>query len=555
MINWLDRVGDWNPQLLRELKGRLKSRNLLIAIAISFVGQFFLLLFFQIQLPIGTQEDHMYCTGNAVNYVLPNCVRDAFDNFVINWQLWWLGLFVLLSVIGIFALIVVGTYLLISDLAHEERRDTLNFIRLSPQASESILVGKLLGVPILLYLVAVLAVPLHLWAGLSAQIPLIRILSFYGVLIAACLCFYSAALLFSLVSSWLGGFQAWLGSGGVLILLAIASFKPIKDSPFDWLNLFSPSLIIQYLVAATNLNLQSEFSRLSIGNLQWFSLPVGAGMVGVVSSLLLNYGLWTYWSWQALKRRFPNPSKTMLSKRQSYLLVACFEVVLLGFAVVSKRSNELLVNFQILLVINLLLFLSLIVVLTPGRQTLQDWARHSRQQASSRNLWNRLLMSDLVWGEKSPALVAIAINLAIASAILVPWIVFSQDYHKLQVFLSLVISCNLTLIYAAITQLIMLMPFQKQFLWVIGTLGAVIGLPTVIVVFLFSDPSKIPGLWLVTPFAGFAIEYASATTVFLALLCQWSILTLLTLQITRQLRKAGESASKTLFTADTRDRL
>lgn len=555
MINWLDRVGDWNPQLLRELKGRLKSRNLLIAIAISFVGQFFLLLFFQIQLPIGTQEDHMYCTGNAVNYVLPNCVRDAFDNFVINWQLWWLGLFVLLSVIGIFALIVVGTYLLISDLAHEERRDTLNFIRLSPQASESILVGKLLGVPILLYLVAVLAVPLHLWAGLSAQIPLIRILSFYGVLIAACLCFYSAALLFSLVSSWLGGFQAWLGSGGVLILLAIASFKPIKDSPFDWLNLFSPSLIIQYLVAATNLNLQSEFSRLSIGNLQWFSLPVGAGMVGVVSSLLLNYGLWTYWSWQALKRRFPNPSKTILSKRQSYLLVACFEVVFLGFAVVSKRSNELLVNFQILLVINLLLFLSLIVVLTPGRQTLQDWARHSRQQASSRNLWNRLLMSDLVWGEKSPALVAIAINLAIASAILVPWIVFSQDYHKLQVFLSLVISCNLTLIYAAITQLIMLMPFQKQFLWVIGTLGAVIGLPTVIVVFLFSDPSKIPGLWLVTPFAGFAIEYASATTVFLALLCQWSILTLLTLQITRQLRKAGESASKTLFTADTRDRL
>lgn len=555
MINWLDRVGDWNPQLLRELKGRLKSRNLLIAIAISFVGQFFLLLFFQIQLPIGTQEDHMYCTGNAVNYVLPNCVRDAFDNFVINWQLWWLGLFVLLSVIGIFALIVVGTYLLISDLAHEERRDTLNFIRLSPQASESILVGKLLGVPILLYLVAVLAVPLHLWAGLSAQIPLIRILSFYGVLIAACLCFYSAALLFSLVSSWLGGFQAWLGSGGVLILLAIASFKPIKDSPFDWLNLFSPSLIIQYLVAATNLNLQSEFSRLSIGNLQWFSLPVGAGMVGVVSSLLLNYGLWTYWSWQALKRRFPNPSKTMLSKRQSYLLVACFEVVFLGFAVVSKRSNELLVNFQILLVINLLLFLSLIVVLTPGRQTLQDWARYRRQQAFSRNLWNRLLMSDLVWGEKSPALVAIAINLAIASAILVPWIVFSQDYHKLQVFLSLVISCNLTLIYAAITQLIMLMPFQKQFLWVIGTLGAVIGLPTVIVVFLFSDPSKIPGLWLVTPFAGFAIEYASATTVFLALLCQWSILTLLTLQITRQLRKAGESASKTLFTADTRDRL
>lgn len=160
-LNWLERLGDWNPQLMRELKGRLKPRNLLIAGAISIIGQFLLFLLAQAQLPIGTEEDHRYCTGNAVNHISPYCVRDAFDNVVINWQVWWLELFVWLSLIGIFALIVVGTYLLISDLAHEERRGTLNFIRLSPQSPENILVGKLLGVPILLYLVAVLAVPLH----------------------------------------------------------------------------------------------------------------------------------------------------------------------------------------------------------------------------------------------------------------------------------------------------------------------------------------------------------------------------------------------------------
>lgn len=555
MINWLDRVGDWNPQLMRELKGRLKSRNLLIAGSISLVGQSFLFLLAQTQLPTAIPNrlddiQNKYCTGTSNEYGDPNCLQDALGNFVINWQVWWLELFLWLSMIGVFALLVAGTYLLISDLAYEERRGTLNFIRLSPQSPESILVGKLLGVPILLYFVAVLAVPLHLWAGLAAQISLIRILSFYGVLLTGCFFFYSAALLFSLVSTWLGGFQALLGSGVVLILLVNASLRPIEGFLGDLLKLFSPSLILQYLIAATGLNPVFSFSYLKVQDLQWFSLPLGVGTLSVASSLVLNYGLWTYWSWQALKRRFPNPSKAVLSKRQSYLLVACFEVVLLGFAVVSKSSDELLVNFQILLVINLLLFLSLIVALTPGRQTLQDWARYRRQQAFSRNLWNRLLRSDLVWGEKSPALVAIAINLAIASIILIPWIVFSQDSHKLQVCLSLVISCNLTLIYAAITQLIMLMPLQKQSLWVIGTLGVVIGLPTVIVFFLFSAPSKTSGLWLVTPFAGFAIEYASATTVFLALLGQWSILTLLTLPITRQLRKAGESASKTLFAAD-----
>ena len=131
-LNWLERLGDWNPQLMRELKGRLKPRNLLIASVISLVGQFLLFLVAQTQLPIVAGEGHRYCTANAVNHILRYCVRDAFNNVVINWQLWWLELFVWLSLIGIFALIVIGTYLLISDLAHEERRGTLNFIRLSP---------------------------------------------------------------------------------------------------------------------------------------------------------------------------------------------------------------------------------------------------------------------------------------------------------------------------------------------------------------------------------------------------------------------------------------
>lgn len=557
-LNWLDRLGDWNPQLLREIKGRLKPRNLLIAGAISVLGQFFLFLLFQAQLPIATEVDstfdvqNKYCTGNALDYGLPKCIQDALGN-AINWQLWWLEMFVWLSMIGIFALTVAGTYLLISDLAHEERRETLNFIRLSPQSPESILVGKLLGVPILLYLVAALALPLHLWAGLAAQISLIRILSFYGVLIASCFFFYSAALLFGLVSTWLGGFQAWLGSGGVLIFLCFASFKPINGNPGDWLNLFSPSLILQYLIAATGINSEFSFSDLNIQDLQWFYLPMGVGTLGVVSSLSLNYGLWTYWSWQALKRRFPNPSKTILSKRQSYLLVACFEVAILGFALPQAGYYPELPfnNFVCLLLFNLLLFLSLIMAITPQRQALQDWARYRKQKVSSRRgLWNRSLVQDLIWGEKSPALMAIAINLAITVAILVPWIVLGQEQSdKLPAMLSLVISFNLTLIYAAIAQQIMLMRTQKQPLWVIGTLGTVILLPIVILGLLSPEPHKIPGLWLFTPFAWTSIEYASASTVFLALLGQLSVLTLFTLQMTRQLKRAGESASKALFGA------
>jgi hypothetical protein len=35
MLDFLNQVGEWNPQFLREIKGRLKLRNVLISIASS----------------------------------------------------------------------------------------------------------------------------------------------------------------------------------------------------------------------------------------------------------------------------------------------------------------------------------------------------------------------------------------------------------------------------------------------------------------------------------------------------------------------------------------
>ncbi len=554
-FKWFDRLGDWNPQLLREIKGRFKARNLIIAGAISLLGQFLLLRVFQTGLPIakpGLLEPitNKYCTDTSNGYVLPECLIDSLGNIEINWQLWWQDVFLLLSLLGVFALLVGGTHLLISDLAHEERKDTLNFIRLSPQSPQSILFGKLLGVPILLYIEVGLALPLHLWAGLSAQISLGLILSFYGLLFASCLFFYSAALLYGLVSSWLGGFQALLGSGSVFALLSIASFKPIFHTPGDWLNLFSPLLILKHLIAATNSEYSSDLPVVT--DLEWFYLPIGTSILAVVGLALINYGLWTYWSWGALLRRFPNPGKSVFSKAQSYLLVASLEVMIVGFAATSPKfpfSTELSFNFKELLALNLLLFLGLIVALTPQRQALQDWARYRRERVSSRKaFWNKSLVQDLIWGEKSPAIVAIALNLAIAATMLVLQIVFVlQDVDKQPAFLSVVIGANLILIYTAIAQLLMFMQTQKLALWVTGTVGGAISLPPAILTLLTLAPDKAPQLWLFTPFAWSALEQASTSTIFLALLGQWSIFTLCSLRMTRQIRQAGESTSKNLF--------
>lgn len=566
-LDWFDSIGDWNPQLLREFKGRLKPRNLILAGAISLFGQFLLWVYFLMRMPHPTTDltvyegsfpkSSLYCTG-SIDYGNDRfCLVDATGNLLVDWQRWSLDLFLVLSVIGVFGLLVTGTYLLIDNLAQEERIGTLNFIRLSPRSPQNILWGKILGVPVLLYLITVLAVPLHLGAGIAAHIPVVRILIFYGLVAISCVFFYSLSLLFGLVSAGvLNGFQAWLGSGAVFLFILFGLNKPFTSNALDWISIFSPTIILKDLIKATGISPTVTWYTV-FKNLEWFKLPVGESMLGIVSLLVLNYSLWTYWSWQAMQRRFPNPSKLIFSKRQSYLLVACYEIVALGFALINssyQREHTYVnptQNFSILLAYNFLLFVGLIIALTPQRQTLIDWARYRKQKLSkSKGLINLSLLRDLVVGEKSPAIVAIALNAAITAIILLPWIIFAKetDNNKLSFLIALGLSLTLVTMCAAISQLVALMQTKQQGLWIMGALGTVIILPPLVLALLSTNSYNTPTALLFTVFAFGAIKQgAGLFTIFLALLGQLSVLTLCSVQIKRQLKKAGASNSIGLF--------
>lgn len=563
-LTLLDSLGDWNPQLLRELKGRLKAPNVLVAVAISLLGQLLTFLYFFSYLPNSTSRSagSAYCTGGDPNItVVYQCLRDAAGNIIIDWPRWWLEPFVFLSLIGIFALIVVGPYLLITDLAQEQRRGTLNLIRLSPQPIDKILVGKLLGVPILLYLVAVLAAPLHLWAGLSAGIPLGQILSFYLVLVASCGLFYSAAMLYSLTTTWLGILQALVGSGAIYIFLRstdilLFRFSDGLPGPFNWLGLFSPATTIPFLEKSSPgmWIWLLGFSGANLEKLQWFHLPLGVNNLSSCIFLVLNYGLWTYWVWQSLRRCFRNPNTTLVSKRQSYGLILCLEVILVGFAFQDFSASSRLTsegwlhsNFQ-LLFLNLLIFLGLMAGLTPQRQALQNWARYRRESSHrSRRLWSRTLVRDLIWGEKSPALLAIALNLAIAAAVIMPWVLlWPSGTDKGQMLVQLGLKLSLLLMYAAIVQLTVFMKNSRRVLWATGIMGAVILLPPILMV-IGGRIELLSNLQFFAVFPLISLESVSATTVFLGFLGQWAITVGLTLLLVRQLRQAGASTSKALF--------
>jgi len=553
-LNLLDKIGNWNPQLFREIKGRLKIGNMAIASALSLCGQLLLFMYFTGQIVAPPHGEYTYpiyrtfCTFNDPNSYEQKCVRDALGNFAINWPKWWLEIFIWLSILSVLALLVAGTYMLVSDLDKEERRGTLNFIRLSPQSAKTIFLGKILGVPILLYLATMLTVPLHLYAGLAAQIPLNEILCFYIAVAASCALFYSSAMLFGLTTSWLGGFQPWLASATVFVVFGI-SWLPLTRTAGDVLHFLSPLAMLRYQLFLVD---KGDFDSL-VGNLdklQWFYSPVGTNIASGLALCLLVCGTGTYWMWQGWQRRFPNPSATVLSKRQSYLLVIYCQPIILGFALQSNPPAH--TNIILLLILNLLMFLALIAALTSDRQSLYDWARYRKQMVpSSQKLWRRYPLLDLIWSDKSPAVVALAINFLSSVIILTPWALLEKP--EINEFWGVICCLNLILIYAAITQLFLFTKTRNPEIWAACTVGSAILLPPLILSMLLLTPEKAPIFWLSSTFAGFwsssSLAAMSGNTIFISILSQWSVLVLLNLRLRSQLKLAGESASKALLKA------
>lgn len=507
---WLDRIGDLNPQLFRELKGRLKTRNCVITIAISLLGQVILLLSCAPVISMG-------------NIALVN-LRE------------WQTIFTSLSWILPFLLLVSGVYLLINDLAGEERQGTLNFIRYSPQSSQSILLGKILGVPILFYLGFLLAIPLHFVSALATGWPLFWILGLYTLWMAGCFLFYSTAFLYTLSLQQNIKFEpkGLAGGGSLFAFLLGSGYLGFINFCFYW------------------------FREKPQVDSRWFSFPIGSQPGIAYAWIMITISMAIYWFWQAANRIFYHPQTNLLSKQKSYWLVASFEGWLLGFCFnrlsFDPTSADSFVGLGIVFFFNPLFFLMLSIALNPGRQALLDWTRYRRERKSTRKgFWNRSWVQDLIWEEKSPAIGAIAINFLITTLIWSPWIVLyslasspQKTYPAFWIVLGLFVTAITVLIYAAIADLIGLLQAQEKMLFICAILGLIF-LPLASF-FLWGNTLFFQIMAVFLPFPVLIFGFNSVTTTILGELAQLGALSLLSMQLTRRLRKAGESASKAMLT-------
>ncbi|HEY9805339.1 MAG TPA: hypothetical protein V6D04_02130, partial [Candidatus Obscuribacterales bacterium] len=373
-----------------------------------------------------------------------------------------------------------------------------------------------------------------------------------------------------LVSTGLGGFQSWLASGALLFLLMIAVHRGIEHSPADLMTLLTPALVLAHMVPGEFLS-KANWYRESFPTLEWFGWSVSSHWFSVLSFTVLNCGLWSFWAWQGVQRRFRNPHIPLWSKRQSYGLTFCFEALVLGLALQADKSiggmppavapvgdqseayrylwQAIFANFSMLMILNLLFFLGLIGALLPHRQVVQDWARYRREEATSRRSFAPVaLITDLLWQEKSPGVLAIAVNLGIAAVLILVWLFsWSRVEMRHQAIVGLLLSCSMLGVYAVLAQLCLLMSSRKRGMWTLGIVSAAVVMPILVLAILSLEPSKVAGLWLLSAFPVEAVRYASDTEIVLAWLGQLSLISLFSLQLTRQVRQIGASASKALL--------
>ena len=550
-----------NPQLFREIKGKLKTRNVVIAAAISIITQFIVGISLLSELPNPDPQGLLevqygrYSMGSGYGGYRSYAAytKDMLNNWIINWQLLWLDLFIILSIISIFSLLIIGTYMLVADTVKEESRGTLNFIRLTPQSADSILLGKILGVPILLYVAVLLLLPLHLIAGIGAHIPVTLIIGFDAVVVASCAFCYSLALLWSLMNFSLPGFKPWLASGAVgslLMLLTTATMhnnRLISNALWDWILLLNPGIILSYLIEATYLpfNKIDFVSADNLGELLFYGQALWTKASFGIGFILFNFSLWTYWCWSVLKRRFHNPASTLFSKAQSYWITGWLAVFALGFTLQDNQHYSLATddNFVFLQICLCVWGLSLIAALSPHRQALYDWARYRHQINKNGNV----LWTELVFDENSPSGVAIAINIAIAITYITPSIFLFLEPGERYIFWGFILSGLSILLYSLVAQLVLTLKTRKRAVWAGISVISMIVVPPLCLGFANMTPYKLPQLWLYSFLPTVGAEYASISAVLLAILGQAVAISLISFQVTRKLKQAGKSETKILF--------
>jgi hypothetical protein len=535
--NVLSQIGEYNPQLMREIKSRVSWRNVIIMAFVSFVSQVMVLIAQSSKLPVMKVKQNYYNSqycfyqDNTTYSYSGNCKLDAAGLPIIDWLKWWSDTALGLSAVMVVGLLAGGVYLLASNFSQEERRGTLNFIRLTPQQASSVIGGKLLGVPLLVYMGTALALPLQFHAVQQAHLSKSGILGWDILMSSLAILLYMGAILATM----------WFKAQSILL----AGIAMLLSYP------------LVYVSSMWYVESNRQYGGATSRYVNWYGLHVGNNLW----SYLLLAGLTSagiYWLYQAIQRRYLKPTATVLSKKQSYLWSAMYHAGMAGFAVFSFGSvkvplglvgNSMSSDSMVSAITSVFFFswlMLLIPLLLPSQQSLVEWSRQRPVGKTKR----RSLWADLISHEKSPAMLAIAINIAIAAAVWLPLLIGNHWSIMPKLLLGIAMTTALAVIYSTITHWVLFWKVNQRYAWMVGLVSGLVFLPLVFGMVLSAGggyQQDIP--YLFSPFLWISIEKTSGLISVVVFLLLASVAAALNLRLWRGLNKVGRSESFKNFKA------
>lgn len=410
----IDKIGDRNPQLFRELKSRLTGNSLIAAVVISILIQVIGIGLFLAD--DSSFNNKIHSNFNFLNSMIP------------------------------ISLMLGGVYTIVSDFGREEKRGTFNFIRLTPQSARSIFTGKILGVPSLIYLGVLLTVPIHIVVGMCAGANLAVMLGWYctmAVTTYLCLSFVVLYILY-------GGKHA--------ILLTL--FFSIPINIFVGLYNFYSNLVIFQQFDGDG-NSETLFS--------WFYLPISSNIFGCDILIICTFLAISYWLWTTIDRKYINLTNTSFKKADSYWMNIQFQFWLLGCAlpIVAHssvdRSNQAFSILAIFYSISAIWIYAIVALILPNKQTMQEWSREHFNHRD-RHQYRQTIIQDLIWHDRSPIILAMLVNLLIPAIVWgLCFAIFINDLDLIiKSICGIIIVSILTLIHSIIINFICLRSSTKN---------------------------------------------------------------------------------------------
>jgi hypothetical protein len=408
----IDKIGDRNPQLFRELKSRFAGNTAIAAIAIPILIQI-------IGIGLFTASDDLFETKIHSNFNL------------LNW-------------IVPISLMLGGIYTIVADLQQEEKRGTLNFIRLTPQSGRSIFLGKILGVPSLIYLGVLAIAPLHIIVGMFAGASFAMMVGWYCTIAVATYLCLSLVILYILY----GGKHA--------ILLTLLFSFPVNTF-IGFYNFYS-GLVINRGETDSN---EALFS--------WYYLPISNNIFRFDIFIICTFLVISYWLWITIDRKYINLISTSLQKADSYWMNIQVQIWLLGFAlpivthVDNDRNNQGFYILALFYSISAIWVYSIFALILPNKQSIAEWSREHFLHRD-RHEDRQDLIQDLFWHDRSPILLATLVNLLIPGVIWgLCFAIFVRDRELIiKAICGIVIVSILTLIHAIVINFISLRSSTKK---------------------------------------------------------------------------------------------